>query len=440
MSEKVTIIGGGLAGSAAALELASRGIPVVLYEMRPAVMTPAHASGNLAELVCSNSLGSSHTFAANGLLMAELEMLDCKLLKIAQRNNVPAGKALAVDRIKFSEDVTRVVSENRDIELRHEEIKSIPGDSICLIASGPLTSDALIHQVKSLTGEENLYFFDATSPTVTLDSIDMSKAFWGNRRDNEGADYLNCPMNPDEFDIFYRELVNAERIEIKDFEPDKLFESCLPVEIIAGRQKDALRFGPLKPVGLKHPQTQERFYSVVQLRREDTEGSRLNMVGFQTRLKYPEQKRVFRLIPALQNAEFVRFGHMHRNFFMNAPRLLDEFLRLKTAPALYFAGQITGGEGYLEAIAQGTFTGINISRVFHGQAPVSFPSDTLMGAFPLALTGSSGSTYQPMKVSFSLLPQVDKKIRGKRLRREKQSERSLEELAKFIKEHKLLDD
>ena len=432
MVDKVCIIGGGLAGSSAALALADRGIESTLYEMRPSKMTPAHTSGNLSELVCSNSMGSRETFSANGLLMAELQMLSCPILKIADRNTVPAGKALAVDRVAFALDVTQAIESNPLIELAREEMKSISSDGIVIIATGPLTSESLINDLKQLTSEDDLFFFDATSPSVTLDSIDMSRSFWANRRDPSGSDYLNCPMDKDEFDIFFNALVNAERTEIRDFEPDKVFESCLPIELIASRDSEALRFGPLKPIGLKDPSTGKMPWAVVQLRREDSAGEKLNLVGFQTRLKYSEQKRVFGLIPALRETRWVRFGHMHKNFYLNAPILMDEFLRLKSDPRIYFAGQITGGEGYLEAVSQGFLTAVNIARECHDLNPILFPNETMLGAFPRTLMNSAPGKYQPMKVSFGMLPPLEKNIRGRRPRREKQTERSLETLRDFI--------
>ena len=437
MKSQVKIIGGGLAGSAAALELASRNIQVELYEMRPEKMTPAHQTGDLSELVCSNSMGSQRTFSANGLLMSELEILDCRLLKIAKANCVPAGQALAPDRVKFAQEVTSIIESDLNINLVREEIQKIPDDSIVILASGPLTSDALIKEIKLLIGNEGLYFFDATSPTVTLDSIDMSRAFWANRRDPEANDYLNCPFEVDEFNEFYEALKDAERVEIKDFEPDKLFESCLPIEIIASRDSEALRFGPMKPVGLVDPETQTGHYAIVQLRKEDKEGKNLNLVGFQTRLKYSEQKRVFSKIPALKNARFVRFGHMHKNFYIDAPLHLDEFLRLKSAPDLFMAGQITGAEGYLEAIAQGTVAGINVARILKNKNPVSFPSETILGAFSEVLTGFEGKNFQPMKVNFGILPPLKIRVRKRRERREKMAERSLEVLNEFILNEKM---
>jgi methylenetetrahydrofolate--tRNA-(uracil-5-)-methyltransferase len=437
MKSRVTIIGGGLAGSAAALELASRDIPVILHEMRPDKMTPAHSTGELAEPVCSNSFGSMRNFSANGLLMSELELLGCKLIKIAKSNAVPAGQALAVDRLGFSSAVTMRLEQNPNIELRRGEIAKIPRDTIVILASGPLTSDALMEDIESIAGCDGLYFFDATSPTVTLESLDMSRAFWANRRDPDGDDYLNCPLEIEEFNLFHKALVDAERVEIKDFEPDKLFESCLPIEIIAMRDSEAMRFGPMKPVGLSHPETGEKYYSIVQLRREDKEGKHLNLVGFQTRLKYPEQKRVFSMIPALKNAKFVRYGHMHKNFFMDAPKLLDEYLRMKSDSKIFTAGQVTGGEGYLEAIAQGTCAGINVAQVINEKEPLLFPKETILGSFASSLINFEGKSFQPMKVNFGMVPPLEKRIRGRRERREKLAERSLVILSKFIADNNL---
>ena len=436
MNEKVTIIGGGLAGSSAALALGKRGIKSVLYEMRPRKMTPAHSGGNLAELVCSNSMGSRETFSANGLLMAELAKLACPLLEIATKNTVPAGKALAIDRESFGREVTSAIESNPFIELVRDEISSIPSDGFVIIASGPLTSDSLIEDIKRITGGSALYFFDATSPTVALDSIDILKAFWGNRRDPNGADYLNCPMNEVEFKAFCDALKDAERTEIRDFEPDKLFEACLPVELLVQRDYEALRFGPLKPVGLKDPNTGKRPHAIVQLRREDSAGEYLNLVGFQTRLKYAEQKRVFSMIPALKNARWVRLGHMHKNFYFDAPRLLDEFLRLKSDNRIFLAGQITGGEGYLEAVSQGFSSACHIAMMFRDSEPMIFPEVSLLGAFPRALVSSKAECYQPQKVSFGMLPPLNENIRGRRPRREKLVARSISALDEFIEKYK----
>lgn len=437
MKSKVTIIGGGLAGSAAALELAKRDIPVILHEMRPDKMTPAHSTGELAEPVCSNSFGSMRNFSANGLLMSELELLGCELVKIAKSHSVPAGQALAVERLGFSSAVTMRLEQNPNVELKRGEITKIPRDTIVILASGPLTSDALMEDIKSIIGSDGLYFFDATSPTVTFESLDMSRAFWANRRDPDGDDYLNCPLEIDEFNLFHKSLVEAERVEIKDFEPDKLFESCLPIEKIAERDSEAMRFGPMKPVGLSHPETGEEYYAIVQLRREDKEGRHLNLVGFQTRLKYQEQKRVFSLIPALKDAKFVRYGHMHKNFYMDAPNLLDEYLRFKSNPNIFAAGQITGGEGYLEAIAQGTSAGINVAQVINGKEPIIFPNETILGSFASSIINFEGKNFQPMKVNFGMVPPLEKRVRGRRERREILAERSLDILKGFLTENNL---
>lgn len=433
----MTIIGGGLAGSSAAITLAEQGIRSVLYEMRPVKMTPAHSTGDLAELVCSNSLGSQDIFTANGLLMAELSKMNCRLLKIAFQHSVPAGQALGVDREAFGKAVTSYIESNPYIEVIREELTSIPPNGVVIIATGPLTSENLIDEIKNITGESSLYFFDATSPSVALDSVDMSKAFWGNRYDSEKNDYLNCPMDENEFKSFCDALVNAERAEIHDFEPDRLFEACLPVELLAQRDYEALRFGPLKPVGFKDPKTGKRPYAIVQLRREDAEGRYLNLVGFQTRLRYSEQKRVFSMIPALRNARWVRFGHMHKNFYLDAPKLLDEFLRLKSDKRIFFAGQITGGEGYLEAIAQGFTVAFYVSFIIQGMKPVLFPDVTLLGAFPKALVNSMNDYYQPQKVNFGMLPPLEINIKSRRQRREKLAHRSFSALDNFKVKYQL---
>lgn len=349
----ITVVGAGLAGAEAAWQIARQGIKVELYEMRPVKMTPAHHTQNFGELVCSNSLKGAGLDNAAGLLKEEMRRLNSLLIQVADKHAVPAGGALAVDREKFSQEITQTLENHPLIKVHREEVKEIPQSEIVIIATGPLTSDDLAEEIQKLTGEESLAFYDAAAPIVTLESIDLNKAFWASRYDKGDPDYLNCPMTEEEYKIFYEELCKAEKAEVKGFEKGKVFEGCMPVEVMAARGEKTLTFGPLKPVGLVDPRTGKRPYAVVQLRKENLDGTLMNMVGFQTNLKWGEQKRVFRLIPGLENAEFVRYGVMHRNTFLNAPKVLKADFSLKENPNLFFAGQITGVEGYVESIASG---------------------------------------------------------------------------------------
>jgi len=438
MSPDVTVIGGGLAGSEAALQAADRGAKVRLFEMRPHVQTGAHRTSSLAELVCSNSLGSQLPDRASGILMAELAWMGSHLLGCARASAVPAGGALAVDRQAFSAAVSRLVEQHPLIELVRQEVKSLPQDRVVVVASGPLTSSGLAESLVGLTGEAQLYFFDALSPIVEADSINTSVAFRGSRYDRgqeDLGDYLNCPMDRDEYEEFVDALRLAEKIELRSFEaailggvragPERFFEGCLPVEVIAERGRDALAFGPMRPVGLRDPRTEVRPHAVVQLRQDDLAGQLYNLVGFQTNLTYREQARVFRMIPGLENCRFARFGQMHRNTFINAPKLLKETLQTRASDDILFAGQLTGVEGYLGNIATGLLAGINAARRVNGEAPLVLPRETMLGALCHYVSHADPARFQPMKANIGLLPPLqDGKRRKRRERAVAHAERS----------------
>lgn len=442
---ELTIVGGGLAGSEAAWQAANRGIIVDLFEMRPGIQTGAHTGPYLAELVCSNSLGSKLPDRASGLLQSELKQLDSLLIKCAEQTSVPAGSALAVDRIEFSRLVTKKVSNHPNINLIRKEIQSIPNKT-SIISSGPLTSQSLSESIIELTGEDNLYFFDAISPIVTYESINMGIAFKGSRYQKgelASGDYINCPFNKEEYDTFIGALVNAERIDLKSFElvlesgvnagAHKYFEGCLPVEIIAKRGHDALAYGPMRPVGLIDPRTGRRPYAVVQLRQDDLLGSLYNMVGFQTNLKYSEQRNVFKLIPGLENADFSRFGQMHRNTFIFSPKLLHPTMQFITRDNLFFAGQITGVEGYAGNVATGLLAGWNAARFLKGQTPIQFPRTTMLGALCHYITNANPADFQPMKANFGILPPLETMNKlNKRKRAAMRSQRAMTDLEVFI--------
>lgn len=433
MSE-VTVIGAGLAGAEAAWQLAEKGISVQLFEMRPEKMTPAHHTGNFAELVCSNSLKGSGLDNAAGLLKEEMRRLNSLIVSVADHHAVPAGGALAVNRELFAAEITERLEHHEYIEVHREEIKTIPEEGIVVIATGPLTSDDLAQEIKKLTGEEALSFYDAAAPIVTLESIDLTKAFWASRYDKGDPDYLNCPMTEEEYKRFYTELIQAETAEVKGFEKGKVFEGCMPVEVMASRGEQTLTFGPLKPVGLVDPRTGKKSYAVVQLRKENREGTLFNLVGFQTHLKWGEQQRVFRLIPGLENAEFVRYGVMHRNTFLNAPQVLTADFSLKSRPELFFAGQMTGVEGYIESAASGLIAGINAARVLNNKSTLRFPAETALGALALHLEGSPSANFQPMNINFGLLPPLGERIRAKKEKNQRISERALAKLDEFLQE------
>jgi methylenetetrahydrofolate--tRNA-(uracil-5-)-methyltransferase len=431
MQQPITVIGAGLAGSEAAWQLAERGVMVDLYEMRPTKYTPAHHTDRFAELVCSNSLRGSGLEIAVGLLKEEMRRLGSLIMSAADHNAVPAGGALAVDRELFSNEVTKRLEEHPYVSIYRGEVHRVPQMGITIVASGPLTSDDLAEDILKLTGEEALSFYDESAPIVTLESIDLSKAFWASRYDKGEADYLNCPMTREEYDLFHEALVQAETAEVQGFERGKVFEGCLPVEVMAKRGLRTLTFGPLKPVGLQDPRTGIKPYAVVQLRKENLAGTLFNLVGFQTQLKWGEQKRVFSLIPGLENAEFVRYGVMHRNTFLNAPKVLKVDFSLKIKPELFFAGQMTGVEGYVESAASGFLAGLNAWRRLNRMSPLVFPSVTTLGGLARHLEGSPSENFQPMNINFGLLPPLAERIRNKREKNARISARALESLRGF---------
>lgn len=434
MSTKVIVIGAGLAGSEAAWQIASRGVPVRLYEMRPAKLTPAHSTGLFAELVCSNSLRADALTNAVGLLKEEMRRLGSLVMHAADDNRVPAGGALAVDRERFSGMITEMIGRHPLITVIREEVKEIPEERPVVLATGPLTSDDMAQAIQKLTGSEYLYFYDAVAPIVTLESINLDKAYWLSRYDKGEPAYLNCPMSREEYDRFWEALVSAERAALHGFEKEVYFEGCMPVEVLASRGRETLLYGPLKPVGLNDPRTGERPYAVVQLRQDNREGTLLNMVGFQTHLKWGEQKRVFRLIPALEDAEFVRYGVMHRNTFINAPALLDSTLECRKCPGLFFAGQMSGVEGYVESAAAGLLAGINAARRALGKDPVVVPPETAHGALINYIMTADPKHFQPMNVTFGLFPALPERIKSKKERYLAYSRRALERLAEWMDE------
>ena len=454
MKDYISIIGGGLAGCEAAYQIAKKEIKVKLYEMKPNKYTPAHSNKDLAEIVCSNSFKSNLLTNACGLLKEELRKLDSLLIRIADETSVPAGQALAVDRDKFSKKVTAEIEKNPLIEVIHEEIgdktslEDISKDGIVIIATGPLTSEKLSNEIIKLTGESNLAFYDAAAPILTKESINFDIAFYGNRYDQEkkkeesiedwqkrlnkqDASYINLPMNKEEYDNFVKELVNAEVVTLHDFEKKEIFEGCMPIEIMAKRGLDTLRFGPLKPVGFDDPRTGKRPYAVVQLRQDNAESTLYNIVGFQTNLKFGEQKRVFSLIPGLENAEFVKYGVMHRNTYINSTKLLDETYNFKQNKNIYFAGQITGVEGYVESISSGLVAGLNAVINYQEQKQnihlekLIFSEYTMIGALSKYIS-TPNEKFQPMNANFGILPSIDEKIKDKKLKYQKLAERALE--------------
>ncbi len=431
--KKVIIVGAGMAGSEAAWQVANRGIKVDLYEMRPVKSTPAHKTDKFAELVCSNSLRGAGLENAVGLLKEEMRRLKSLIMESADINRVPAGGALAVDREGFSQYITDKVKNHPNITVINEEIAQIPTeeDAITIIASGPLTSEVLAKSIKELTGQEYFYFYDAAAPLIAKESIDMSKAYRASRYGKGTADYINCAMDKEQYEHFWHELVNAEMAPIKEFEKAKFFEGCMPVEEMARRGEDTLLFGPLKPVGLEDPRTGKRPYAVVQLRQDNVADSLYNIVGFQTHLKWPEQKRVFGLIPGLENAEFVRYGVMHRNTFINSPELLRPTLQFYNRDDLLFAGQMTGVEGYVESAASGLVAGINAAYLAQGQEPVIFPKETAHGSMCNYITSAVAKHFQPMNANFGLMPPLEERIRDKKLKKQKIAQRALEFLDKF---------
>ena len=455
MEKEIIVIGGGLAGCEAAYQIAKRGIKVKLYEMKPYKFSPAHANADLAEIVCSNSFKSNLHTNACGVLKEELRILDSLLIKIADETSVPAGQALAVDREKFAQKVTAEIENNSNIEVIRQEIgengltlKELIKNNIVVIATGPLTSDNLSKEILELTGQEDLHFYDAAAPIISKDSIDFNIAFWGNRYEQErpkeenveewkekikqckeiDKSYINLPLNKEEYEKFWNELVSAEVVELHQFEKSEIFEGCMPVEVMAKRGMDTLRYGPLKPMGFTDPRTGYRPYAVVQLRQDNEEGTLYNMVGFQTNLKFGEQKRVFSMIPGLENAEFMKYGVMHRNTFINSTKLLDNTYNLKSNNNIFFAGQITGVEGYVESISSGLVAGINAANMILGKSKKQFPKETVIGALAKYIS-TENEKFQPMNANFGILPELDgEKIRDKKLRYTKLADRALENI------------
>ena len=458
MKDYITVIGGGLAGSEAAYQIAKRGIKVKLYEMKPDKFSPAHSNNNLAEIVCSNSFKSNLHTNACGLLKEELRLLDSLLIKVANEVAVPAGQALAVDREEFSKKVTEKLESLENVEIIRREVgklanedslKEFSKDGIVIIATGPLTSDNLSKEIIELTGNEGLHFYDAAAPIIEKESIDMKIAFWGDRyqqerkkeesieewkkriKENTENNYINLPMSKEEYEKFWSELVNAEIVELHNFEKREIFEGCMPIEVMAKRGIDTLRFGPLKPVGFTDPRTGYRPYAIVQLRQDNSEGNLFNMVGFQTNLKYGEQKRVFSLIPGLENAEFVKLGVMHRNTFINSPELLDETYNLKKKENIFFAGQITGVEGYVESIASGLVAALNSVKKYKKEDKIIFSERTMIGALSKYIA-TENKNFQPMNANFGILPELPERIKDKKVKYGKLADRAIEELSKML--------
>jgi methylenetetrahydrofolate--tRNA-(uracil-5-)-methyltransferase len=433
MKDCIHVIGAGLAGSEAAYQIAKRGVQVKLYEMKPRHFSPAHKQETFAELVCTNSLRSDQLENAVGLLKEELRMFDSLIMRCADQTRVPAGGALAVDRDKFSALVTEEITKNERIEIIKERVEKIPEDGITIIATGPLTQGGLNDEIKKYVGQEYMHFFDASAPIVTVDSVDMSKAFKASRYGKGEDDYINCPMEQEEYETFYQALIEAEVVVLKDFEDLTVFEGCMPVEVMAQRGKETMRFGPLKPVGLMNPHTGKEPYAVVQLRQDNSEGTLYNIVGFQTHLKWGEQKKVFALIPGLENAEFIRYGVMHRNTFIHSPNTLNHYYRMIENERIYFAGQITGVEGYVESCGSGLVAGINASLQFKGEEPLDFPRITALGALAHYISDPSVRNFQPMNVNFGIMEKLDQRIRDKKAKNLEIAKRSLEWVDKIGK-------
>ena len=429
----VSVIGAGLAGSEAAWQLAKRGFSVRLYEMKPEKMSPAHTSPLFSELVCSNSLRGDGLTNAVGLLKEELRRLDSLMMMSAEKHRVPAGGALAVDRDAFARTITDAIRSHPNIQVVEGEVTDFPEGEV-IVATGPLTSDGLIPAIARACGQADfLHFFDAAAPLIAADSVDMTKAWFGSRYGKGTADYINCPMDREQYDAFVTELAAAKEAPVHGFEDAGVFEGCMPVEVMARRGHDTLRYGPLKPVGLRNPDTGESYHAVVQLRRDNDEGSVYNLVGFQTHLTFPEQRRVFGMIPALANAEYLRYGKMHRNTFLNGPALLDRYYRLREEPRITFAGQITGVEGYVESCASGMLAALELARRLQGLPALDFPRTTAIGALALYVSGGAASgDFQPMNVNFGIIEKLDERVRGKQERYMKVSQRALEALEPII--------
>lgn len=453
MKDFINVIGGGLAGTEAAYQIAKRGIKVKLYEMKPNKYSPAHANQNLAEIVCSNSFKSNLHTNACGLLKEELRAMDSLLIRIADNTAVPAGQALAVDREIFAKKVTEAIKSNPNIEVINEEVvdlEKLIEEAITIVATGPLTADELAKNISKITAQDKLYFYDAAAPIVTKDSINFDIAFWGDRYEQEREkdeeieewkerlkntkdkqNYINLPMNKEEYENFYKNLIDAEVVELHQFEKREIFEGCMPIEIMAKRGEDTLRFGPLKPVGFTDPRTGKRPYALVQLRQDDTEGNIFNLVGFQTNLKYGKQKRVFSMIPGLENAEFVKYGVMHRNTFIDSSHLLTNTYKMKSIKNLYFAGQITGVEGYVESISSGLMAGINAANEFNGKKEFILPIETMTGALANYIS-TPNEKFQPMNANFGIVPGLEKRIKDKKEKYKILADRAISKLKEII--------
>lgn len=452
MKDYITVIGGGLAGCEAAYQIAKRGIKVKLYEMKPKKFSPAHSNPDLAEIVCSNSLKSNLHTNACGLLKEELRLLDSLLIRVADETAVPAGQALAVDREKFAKRVTEEIKKMENIEIVYQEVgnqavnnvddilideemyselEEMAKEGMVVVATGPLTSEKLSKEIAQITGQDKLYFYDAAAPILEKESIDMNIAFWGERYGQGEGSYINLPMNQEEYEAFWTALVNAEIVTLHEFEKKEIFEACMPIEVMAKRGKDTLRFGPLKPVGFTDPRTGRRPYAIVQLRQDNSEGNLFNMVGFQTNLKFGEQQRVFKMIPGLQNVEFIKYGVMHRNTYINSSKLLDNTYHLKHNPNIYFAGQLTGVEGYVESIASGLAVGLNVTRQYLGKNKIVFPEITMIGALSNYIA-TENEDFQPMNANFGILPGLEERIKDKKLRYTKLADRALDNLKEML--------
>lgn len=432
---KINIIGGGLAGSECALYLANKGYKVNLYDIKEKQFTPAHHSKDYAEIVCSNSFKSKDITTASGVFKQELLALGSELVKTAYEVQVPAGQALAIDRDKFSNIITEKIKNNPNITTFCEDVSIFEPDAITVVATGPLSTTNMCNALKEIVGEDFLYFYDAAAPIISAESIDTTKAFWASRYNKGDADYLNCAMNKEDYENFYKELISAQVVELHEFEKNNIFESCMPIEIMAKRGTDAIRFGPLKPVGILNPHKQEKPYAVVQLRKENQQATMLNMVGFQTNLTFPEQKRVFRLIPGLENAEFLRFGVMHTNNFINFPKCLDKFSRLKNNPNIFIAGQLSGVEGYVESIASGLYCAINVDRMLQNKELISFSADTIIGGLYNYLVNANVESFQPINANFGILNPISVKDKQQRyIEYGNRSKQEIENILKIIKE------
>jgi len=427
----VHVIGGGLAGSEAAWQLARFGVKVFLHEMRPQRLTEAHRTAGLAELVCSNSLRSDDPVSPSGILKRELEVAGSLIMGSARKHSVPAGSSLAVDRERFSSFITEKLQENPSVEIIREEVADLP-EGVCIIATGPLTSERMVQTLGKLIGSTYMYFYDAIAPIISADSIDFNKAFFGSRYGKGGNDYVNCPMNRDEYEKFYDELISADTVLARDFENKKVFEGCMPVEVMAERGKDTLRYGPMKPVGLLDPFTGRQAYAVVQLRAENRERTSFNMVGFQCRLKWPEQKRIFRMIPGLERAEFLRYGSIHRNTFINSPTLLNSDLSLRATDNVFIAGQVSGVEGYLESTAMGMLSGIHAARRLRGLPFLPVPHESAHGSLVHYITDYDGKHFQPSNINLGLFPELEQRIKDKKEKRRLIAERAIDHWNSYI--------